>query len=141
MKFMPRLKVALFAIALLSMVSFAAVSVQKVSASYVKDCTANSIMQCGAGSPDEFIRVTKLNAPGDLPTVYSSFGLAPTDYSRFVTTAKAGTLYKSSGKIVVDGQTVATNAWSIGRDKKSYSWAKTIGTRSTNWANTAGGSG
>jgi PKD repeat protein len=94
-------------------------------ASYVQDCKTNSIIRCGAGTPSDFIAKTRANAPGDLPAVYADFGLVSSEYSRFVTTAKSGTLYRD-GRIVVGGQTVATDAWSIGRSAKSYSWKKVI---------------
>jgi len=119
-------KITVLAVALLTVCTLAVTGVQKAGASYIQDCKTNSIMRCGAGSASEFIAKTKANAPGDLPTVYAGFGLATNEQSRFVSTSKAGTLYKSGGRIVVDGQTVATNAWSIGREKKSYSWSKTI---------------
>jgi len=126
MKFILRSKVTVLAVALLAASTLAVAGTQKASASYIQDCKTNSIVRCGAGTPSDFIAKVKANTTGDLPKVFADFGLVTSEYSRFVTTAKAGTLYKSGGRIVVDGQTVATNAWSIGREQKSYSWAKTI---------------
>src|SRR5665647_819168 len=126
MKFILRSKVTVLAVALLAASTLAVAGTQKASASYLQDCKTNSIVRCGAGTPSDFIAKVKANTTGDLPKVFADFGLVTSEYSRFVTTAKAGTLYKSGGRIVVDGQTVATNAWSIGREQKSYSWAKTI---------------
>jgi hypothetical protein len=94
-------------------------------ASYVQDCKDNSIIRCGAGTASSFISKTRANAPGDLPAVYADFGMVSSEYSRFVSTARPGVVYRD-GRIVVDGQVVATNAWSIGRSYKSYSWKKSI---------------
>ncbi len=98
-------------------------SSDKASAS---DCSANAIVTCGAANPADFISKVRANAPGDLPTIYASYGLAPADYNRFITSAVAGTAYKD-GTIVVGGRVVATNAESIGRSSKPYSHAKVIG--------------
>lgn len=79
-----------------------------------RDCDNNAIIYCGAQSPSEFINKASANNPADLQAIYQNFGLAPAEYSKFVTSAKMGTAYKD-GRIVVNGQTVATDAWSIGR--------------------------
>ncbi|MEO6513889.1 MAG: PKD domain-containing protein [Candidatus Saccharimonadales bacterium] len=122
-----RSKLTVLVVALLALTGTAALNTAKAGASYVQDCKANSIMRCGAGTPADFIAKTQANAPGDLKTVYADYGLVSSQYSKFVTSARAGVVYKSDGRIVVDGQTVATNAFSLGRDSKSYSSAKTIG--------------
>ncbi len=51
-----------------------------------------------------------------LKGIYNSFGLSSGDYDRFVKYAKPATFYKN-GTVVVNGQTVATNAISWGRSK------------------------
>jgi hypothetical protein len=114
-------------VALIAVTGVAALNTAQVGASYVQDCKTNSIMRCGAGTPADFIAKTQANAPGDLKTVYADYGLVSSQYSKFVTSARAGVVYKNNGRIVVDGQTVATNAYSLGRESKSYSSAKTIG--------------
>lgn len=82
------------------------------------DCDDNAIMYCGTGSASNFINTVQKNSDGknhhDLQTVYAQYGLVPSNYSRFVTSARPGTAFRD-GRIVVDGQTVATNAKSIGR--------------------------
>jgi hypothetical protein len=122
-----RSKLTLLLLALLAVTGVAAVGTVRVGASYVQDCKTNSIMRCGAGTPADFIAKTQANAPGDLKTVYADYGLVSSQYSQFVTSARAGVVYKSDGRIVVDGQTVATNAFSLGRESKSYSSAKSVG--------------
>jgi hypothetical protein len=97
------------------------------AATYTRDCSANAIDNaninggCGAASPAELVADIRSNQPGDLQNLYSSFGLKSTDYDRFVKEAKEGYATKD-GRIVVDGRTVATNAWSVGRSKKANSW-------------------
>jgi hypothetical protein len=86
----------------------------QVNAGARQDCDNNAIIYCGAQSPSEFVSKATANNPADLQGIYEDFGLAPSEYSKFVTSAKMGTAYKD-GRIVVDGQTVATDAWSIGR--------------------------
>jgi len=105
------------------------------------DCDDNAIIKCGFSSPADFKRTVLNNDSGnghkDLPAIYAHYGLEPADYDRFVTSAKAGTAYKD-GRIVVGGQTVATNAKSIGRLKSyqgSNPFAVTIN-GNTYWGNT-----
>lgn len=96
------------------------------SANYVQECTDNAIMRCGAGTPASFITNAKANKPSDLQAIYAASGLSTSEYSRFVATAKKGTVYKSSGKIVVDGQTVINNVWSFGRQTRAHQWVHKI---------------
>jgi len=111
---------ALFAVStlMLGMVAF-----HKVSADYVEDCKSNSIIKCGEPTPSAFISQVRANndkqGHDDIQAVYSDFGLVPSDYSKFVSYARMGTAYQD-GTIKVDGQTVATDAWSIGRQHFSY---------------------
>jgi len=98
----------------------------QVKADVIQDCSNNSIIKCGKHTPTDFISATKANNPRDLQAIYQEFGLAPSDYDKFVTQAKEGMAYRD-GTIKVDGQTVATDAWSIGRYSKSYSSPMTIG--------------
>jgi len=117
-----RSKLALAAV-ILSGFGFALVATgtQPVSAaSYVQDCTTNSIIKCGVSSPTNLITKIKGNEPADLNNIYKHFGISPTDYDKFAKEAVTGTAYKN-GNIVVGGKIVATDAWSIGRESKSYS--------------------
>jgi len=83
----------------------------------------NSIIYCGYSSAGTFISKVKSNDSGDpnsgqdkhdLQAVYAHYGLEPTDYDHFVSYAEQGEA-ESNGNIVVNGQTVATGAKSIGR--------------------------
>jgi uncharacterized repeat protein (TIGR01451 family) len=78
------------------------------------DCDNNAIMKCGFTSASNFIANVKTNTPGDLPAIYSAYGLEPAMYDQFVASARPGTALKN-GQIVVDGQVVGTGARSIGR--------------------------
>ena len=94
------------------------------AASAASDCASNnnsddnSIIYCGFSSPSTFISKVKSNSSGnghsDLQAVYAHYGLESADYDRFVSYAEQGQA-DSNGDIVVDGQTVATGAKSIGR--------------------------
>lgn len=91
---------------------------KQVSATEIRDCSGNSIIKCGELSPSSFINQVKKNDDNnghhDLQAIYANFGLVPSDYQKFADHAEMGTDYRN-GNIVVNGQTVATHAWSIGR--------------------------
>lgn len=108
---------ALLAIAILGIAGF---GVHRVTAQTVEDCSNNSIIKCGAHTPTDFINKLQANNPPDLQAIYSDFTLTPDKYADFEQNAKMGTAYKN-GTIVVNGETVATDSWSIGREKKPYS--------------------
>lgn len=102
--------------------------INKAGADIVRNCDGNAIVKCGAANSSEFIGKVRTDSPGDLHAIYDNFGLAPTDYSKFVSYARMGMAYRN-GTIEVDHQVVATNAWSIGRRPKSYSWNYKIGNK------------
>lgn len=119
---------AAFMVALASAVSLGLASKQKTSAaSFTRDCTANAIDNkdlnggCGAATPAELVADARANNPGDLQAIYAKLGLPASEYDRFASEARQGIAYRD-GRIVVDGQVVATNSWSIGRSKKANSW-------------------
>lgn len=90
------------------------------------NCNSDNLLYCGRSTPSSFIKTVKANTDGapyhhtDLQAVYAHFGLEPNQYDQFSKYAEQGTLYPHSGKIVVDGQTVATNTKSIGRNSYYY---------------------
>lgn len=102
-----------------------------------QDCDDNAIIRCGFSSPSDFIAKARANSPGDLTAVYSAYGLEPSMYDQFVSSARTGTAYKD-GRIVVDGQTVGTDGKSIGRLKSfqgSNPFSQVIAGK-TYWGNT-----
>lgn len=123
-----RSKTILTAAAVLSICTLGLIGAGQVnaSASYVQECDDNAIMRCGAGTPASFITNAKANKPSDLQGVYAASGLSTSEYSRFAKTAQVGTVYKSSGKIVVDGQTVINDVWSFGRQTRAHQWVHKI---------------
>lgn len=91
----------------------------------------NSIMNngsIGCLTVNECYNDIKDNKPSDLKAIYSNFGLSSSEYKRFKDTARPGKAHKS-GKVVVDGKIVMTDAWSIGRHQKSYSWKHKVGSK------------
>lgn len=109
----------------------------KGSAAVIRDCGGskhNSIDNkdmnggCGAADANEYVadlnaNVALNNSGGtvkDLQGISKHFGLDPSEYARFKSTAKPGMAY-TNGRVMVDNQLVAQNAWSIGRQGFSYS--------------------
>jgi len=97
-----------------------------MQATFAGDCSANAILHCGTTSRTDFISKVNANGQGDLKTIYNAYGLSTADYSRFASTAQNGLAYKD-GRIVVGGQTVATDSRSLGREAKPYSRPVVIG--------------
>lgn len=134
-----------FTIALAAAVSLGMATKQQSSAaSVVRECDNNSIDYknynggCGAADPSEYIADLRTNDPADLQVsaknFTSDFHLSPSEYDQFASTAQQGMAYKD-GTVVVNGQTVLTNAWSIGRNHFSYASAFTIpGDGTTYWS-------
>lgn len=123
---MKRLIIASLAVSALSLLAtFGLASHRADAQAMVQDCTTNSIIRCGASSPADLIAKIKANNPNDLQTIYSHFKLTPDRYEAFAKEAKMGMAYRN-GEIKVDGQVVAKDAWSLGRDKTSYSRAYSI---------------
>jgi hypothetical protein len=122
-------KVAFATLFAVSAVFLGVTGLHKVEAGYVQDCKWNSIIKCGEPTPSAFISQVRANndkqGHHDLQAIYSDFGLVPSDYSKFVSYARMGMAYQD-GTIKVDGQTVATDAWSIGRQHFSYASPITI---------------
>ncbi len=108
---------AAFVVALTGAVSLGHATKQTSRAA---DCTANAILHCGFTDANNFINRVAANEQGT-QGIYAGFGLDGVDYERFRKEAKPGIAYKN-GTIVVDGRVVATDAWSIGRNKKAHSW-------------------
>lgn len=121
---------SVFAVALASAVSLGLATRQQTQAATVRECDTNSIDYqslnggCGAANTAEYIADLRSNNPSDLQAIaqnfLSDFNLQPNEYDDFAAHAKQGMSYKD-GTVVVDGQTVLVNAWSIGRHSKGYS--------------------
>lgn len=110
-----------FVAAMATAVGLGVATKQFTSAADIKrDCDNNAILRCGAATPSEFISdVKSLNTntqtkQADLQNIYAHFGLSPEEYARFQSSAKMGTV-DNKGNVKVNGQTVMTGAWSMGR--------------------------
>lgn len=79
-----------------------------------RDCDNNAIIHCGAITPAELVDKYNKNQTGDLKAIYDHYGI-----SGAIVTAGAplGEVHKD-GRVTLNGQTVATGANSIGRQKK-----------------------
>ncbi|QQS19861.1 DUF11 domain-containing protein [Candidatus Saccharibacteria bacterium] len=112
---------------IISLVAVFGVVAPKVNAG---DCDTNAIMHCGFTSSQNFIDVTRANRDGlghtDLQAIFQYSGLSSADYTRFVGSAKDGTVYRD-GRVVVNGQTVMTNSKTMGRSNFNNSSAIGIG--------------
>lgn len=86
------------------------------------ECNTNSVMNCGFSSKSDFIAQIKngdSRGHKDLAGLYAAFGFTSSDYDRFVSSAKPALFYKD-GRVVVDGKTVATEAFSYGRWQSTH---------------------
>jgi PKD repeat protein len=90
-----------------------------------RDCEDNSIIYCGGIDAAELAQRYTQNKTGDLTAIYSSYGLSAADMTNAGTRAKMGEVHKD-GRVTVGGQTVATDALSIGRHDKPGSTVRTI---------------
>jgi len=84
---------------------------------FTGDCDNNAIMKCGAANKSVFIDKVQSNNGGlnnDIKGIYNHFGLSSSLYGAFEADAKYGTFFRD-GHVEVAGQTVATNAYSMGR--------------------------
>jgi hypothetical protein len=112
--------VAGFMVAMAGSIGLGLSTKQLTSAASVRDGDrGNSIMNdgsIGCLTLSECVADMKANKPGDLQTIYANRGLSASEIDRFAKEAKPAKVYKD-GRIVVDGQVVATNAWSMGREK------------------------
>jgi len=86
---------------------------------HAADCSGNAILKCGVSDANNFINRAQTNEQ-DTQWIYDRFGLQTNEYQKFRNEAKRGIAYRD-GTIKVDGVTVATDAWSIGRFKKAHS--------------------
>lgn len=84
-------------------------------------CGTNSIVTCGALTQSELIQKYTANTPGDLDNIYSHYGLQLSDFEGTTSQMKIGKVYKDGARVEVDGVTVATNSYSVGRNNLPYS--------------------
>ncbi|MDN5835563.1 MAG: PKD domain-containing protein, partial [bacterium] len=110
-------KLLVFALVLATTAVFGLVQLNTNATSSPRDNDCNAVMYGGAYSAGEFAKKLKAGDKGkscshsssNLKAVYKTYGI---DTS--LKGAKSGTV-TSKGNVIVDGKTVATNAWSVGR--------------------------
>lgn len=91
--------------------AFFALNTQALS-SY-RDCEPDTIIKCGALSQSELLQHYDNNT-GDVQHIYAHYGISRDDIAGKTSDIKVGTVYQD-GRVVVDGKTVATNAYSVSR--------------------------
>lgn len=88
------------------------------------DCTANSVMWCGAKDTqaiqNNYNHGDGHNSAKTIQEIYDQFGITSSDISSINTTAVAGSVTKY-GDVYVDNQLVATNALTAGRGNEAGS--------------------
>lgn len=88
-----------------------------------RECDSNAIIKCGSMTEAELASDYSKNSEKDLHKIFSAYGVSSSMIKN-----KSGVkgYVTKSGKVVVDGKTVATNAYSLGRTKLHGGTAKTI---------------
>lgn len=99
-----------------------------------RDCDSNAVINCGALTVNELQR--KYKNSNDTQAIYNSFGISSSDIRAMDKNTASGTVTKS-GKVIVNGNTVATNAMTAGRQNingshRHNSGGTTFYTRSPN---------
>lgn len=89
-----------------------------------RDCDNNSIVNCGSVDINELKQHYNENKTGDLATIYNAYGITADMINGGG--AKMGEVRKD-GTVVVEGEVVATDAMSIGRQSMAGSTPKVIG--------------
>lgn len=109
----------------LGLLSFGVLGLTQYTGAQAADCSNNSIMRCGASTPQEFKDKCNANAEGDLRAIYGHYWI-PCDIQ-----VVEGQSFKDN-TVRVNGRVVATNAQSVGRVQKPGDHAISIGGR-TYW--------
>lgn len=85
-----------------------------LAANGARDCHNNSIVYCGALSQDELLQKFDQNKTGDLPQIFSHYGIARSDMAGQTSQVAMGQTFRD-GRVEVNGKVVATGAQSLGR--------------------------
>jgi hypothetical protein len=117
LRYLLRSKVMLVGLLLALPVVFWYGIVANQSAKAINCRDTNDIMCDGYNTTSYFVFRYNANREGDLPTIYSHFGLQPGQIGQFGNFAKHATVYKDGRVILDDGTIVATDAYSLGRNQ------------------------
>ncbi len=80
-----------------------------------RNCNPDAIIKCGAITEAELLQKYDQNVQ-DVQSVYKHYGITRGDLAGTASQIKHGTVYRD-GRVVVDGKTVATGAYSVSRVK------------------------
>jgi hypothetical protein len=87
-----------------------------------RDCDSNAVIRCGALTPNEL--KTKYDSSASARTIFHNFGITHNDIDDLNTTAVEGKVTQG-GRVLVNGEVVATNAVTVGRENIEGSQAVT----------------
>ncbi len=76
------------------------------------DCTTGAVIKCGVTSGSDLAGKVSTNMPGDLPAIYTHYGIPTSQLTS--NTGKAGVVTKD-GQVIYNGTVVATAAGTVGR--------------------------
>jgi len=76
------------------------------------DCTSGAVIKCGFSDGSDLAAKVSANAPGDLPAVYAHYGIPTSQLTG--NSGKAGVVMKD-GRVIYNGEVVATDAGTVGR--------------------------
>lgn len=99
--------------------------------SSAQDCNANAVIYCGVSSVSDLQKKysggDSKNASGSAQDIYGYFGISSTQVNQLGSQdVRTGEVY-SDGRVTLNGQTVATNAITAGRQNMAGSTKHTIG--------------
>jgi PKD repeat protein len=101
-------------IAVTALVAVNVLGTNSLAATGARDCNNNSIIYCGALTQSELLSKYDANASKDLTQVYDHYGISRSDLAGTTSQVVMGRAFRD-GHVEVNGQTVATNAYSVGR--------------------------
>jgi hypothetical protein len=113
----------LFGIIPLLIVALSSFRTDAMTIQSTRDCDANAVIRCGARSFDEL--QTRYSQP-DVAEIYSSFGISDQDIANVRDNAVEGQVTRN-GDVLVNGEGVATDAMTAGRQNMAGSKAVNSG--------------
>lgn len=122
---------AVFTLALAGAAGLGLAANQQANA-VTRDYSSNAMMKGGAANAKEYISKLNKNSKyrSEAANFHKTYKLTKSDYSQFADDAQQCYAYKKDDtvKCKINGkwQTVLSDSWSIGRDKKANSWVHNI---------------
>lgn len=115
---------AILIIALLLIVGVAVPAMRASAVSGARDCDANAVIRCGATTTSEMWQ--KYSSQSDVQAIFAHYGISSSDVQNLHATAVHGYVTRG-GRVIFQGQTLATNAITAGRQNMAGSQAITSG--------------